>query len=231
MPLSNSGRIGLGWGNAGGEVGGLLIDSYLAADGIVNILRVLEAIEDEKIHGLKFIELNACNGGCVGGTLTVENAYVATTKTKRLLRYQPVSKSHLSTHPEIESLYWDDDVEYEPVFRLGNTFKESLEMMSTVEELTKKFPGLDCGSCGAPTCQTLAEDIVRGVATSNDCIYVLREHIASLSKEIDFLSKASGQTCGFEDESTKLLHEYIHKLTTELDSFGVPERKKPEDQT
>lgn len=230
-PLSNSGRIGLGWGNAGGEVGGLLIDSYLAADGIVNILRVLEAIEDEKIHGLKFIELNACNGGCVGGTLTVENAYVATTKTKRLLRYQPVSKSHLSTHPEIESLYWDDDVEYEPVFRLGNTFKESLEMMSTVEELTKKVPGLDCGSCGAPTCQTLAEDIVRGVATSNDCIYVLREHIASLSKEIDFLSKASGQTCGFEDESTKLLHEYIHKLTTELDSFGVPERKKPEDQT
>lgn len=227
-PLSSSGRIGLGWGNAGGEVGGLLIDSYLAADGIVNILRVLEEIEDEKIHGLKFIELNACNGGCVGGTLTVENAYVATTKTKRLLRYQPVSKSHLNTYPEIQDIYWDDDVEYEPVFRLGNTFKESLEMMSTVEELTRKFPGLDCGSCGAPTCQTLAEDIVRGVATSNDCIYVLREHISSLSKEIDFLSKASSTSCGFEDESTKLLHEYIHKLTTELDAFGVPEQKAPD---
>ena len=41
-PLPNSGRIGLGWGSAGGEVGGLLIDNYLAADGIVNILRVLE---------------------------------------------------------------------------------------------------------------------------------------------------------------------------------------------
>ncbi len=47
-------------------------------------------------------------------------------------------------------------------------------MMSAVEALTKKFPGLDCGSCGAPTCQTLAEDIVRGAATANDCIYVLR---------------------------------------------------------
>lgn len=224
--LSDSGRIGLGWGNSGGEVGGLLIDSYLAADGIVNILRVLEELEDEKIHGLKFVELNACNGGCVGGTLTVENAYVATTKTKKLLRYQPVSKSHLSAHPEIHNLYWDDDVEYEPVFRLGNTFKESLEMMNTVEELTKKFPGLDCGSCGAPTCQTLAEDIVRGAATSNDCIYVLREHIASLSKEIDFLSKASNSSCNLEDDSTKLLHEYIHKLTTELGAFGVPGQKK-----
>ena len=225
-PLSCSGRIGLGWSNAGGEVGGLLLDSYLAADGIVNILRVLEAMEDEKIHGLKFIELSACSGGCVGGTLTVENAYVAAAKTKKLLRYQPVSKSHLSANPEIQDIYWDNDVEYEPVFRLGDTFKESLEMMSTVEELTKKFPGLDCGSCGAPTCQTLAEDIVRGAATSNDCIYVLRGNIASLSKEIDFLSKASNLSCDYTDESTKLLHEYIHKLTAELDAFGVPNQQK-----
>lgn len=229
-PLSGSGRIGLGWSSAGGEVGGLLIDSYLAADGIVNILRVLEAIEDEKIHGLKFIELNACNGGCVGGTLTVENAYVARSKTKRLLRCQPVSKSHLAANPEIQNIFWDDNVEYEPVFRLGSTFKESLEMMSTVEELTKKFPGLDCGSCGAPTCQTLAEDIVRGVATSNDCIYVLRSHIASLSREIDFLSKASGPSCGSQDDSTKLLHEYIHKLTTELSAYGVPDNNKAKDE-
>ena len=160
----------------------------------------------------------------------MENAYVATTKTKRLLRYQPVSKSHLSTHPELENIHWDDDVEYEPVFRLGNNFKESLEMMSTVEELTKKFPGLDCGSCGAPTCQTLAEDIVRGAATSNDCIYVLREHISSLSKEIDFLSKTANLTCGSDDDSSKLLHEYIHKLTTELAAFGVPEHQKKEEE-
>ena len=28
--------------------------------------------------------------------------------------------------------------------------------------MTKRLPGLDCGSCGAPTCRALAEDIVRG---------------------------------------------------------------------
>ena len=48
-----------------------------------------------KFHGLTFIELSACNGGCVGGALTVENEYIATTKTKRLIKYQPVSKNHL----------------------------------------------------------------------------------------------------------------------------------------
>lgn len=215
-PLSNSGRIGLGWGNAGGEVGGLLIDSYLAADGIVNILRVLEEIEDERIHGLKFIELSACNGGCVGGTLTVENAYVATTKTKRLLRYQPVSKSHLSSHPELKSVHWDDDVEYEPVFRLGNSFKESLEMMSTVEELTKKFPGLDCGSCGAPTCKALAEDIVRGNACETDCVYYLRENLHKLSEEVSVLADDlhAGDRGG--QETLRILKEYIQRISDEM---------------
>lgn len=224
-PLSASGRIGLGWGNSGGEVGGLLIDNYVAADGIVSILRVLEELEDEKIHGIKFVELNACSGGCVGGTLTVENAYVATSKTKRLLKYQPVSRNHLASTPELENIYWDDHIEYEPVFRLGNTFKESLEMMSTVEALTKKFPGLDCGSCGAPTCQTLAEDIVRGDATSNDCIYVLREHISSLSKDIEHLSKTLDLSGEGQDENARRLSDYIQQLTTELADFGVPKKE------
>lgn len=107
---------------------GLLVENYLAADGIVNILRVLEELEDEKIHGLTFIELNACSGGCAGGTLTVENAYIAAAKTKRLSKYQPVSKNHLSDNPEVKDIYWADNVEYEPVFRLGNTFRESLKM-------------------------------------------------------------------------------------------------------
>lgn len=228
VPLSHSGRIGIGWSNAGGEVAGLLADNYLAADGIVNILRVLEELEDEKLHGLTFVELSACNGGCVGGTLTVENAYIATTKTKRLVKYQPVSKNHLTDNPEVSNIYWADDVEYEPVFRLGNTFKESLKMMSDVEDLTARFPGLDCGSCGAPTCQTLAEDIVRGDATPNDCIYVLRANIADLSRKIENLTANQKTNGSLSDSDSELLDSYIRTLTAELASFGVPEHARKE---
>lgn len=227
-PMSHSGRIGIGWSNAGGEAGGLLVENYLAADGIVNILRVLEQLEDEKLHGLTFVELNACDGGCVGGTLTVENAYIAVTKTKRLAKYQPVSRNHLKENPDLGNIYWADDVEYEPVFRLGNTFKESLRMMGDVDKLTSMFPGLDCGSCGAPTCQTLAEDIVRGDATPNDCIYVLRSNIADLSRKItDLTGKISaGETLSAETD--QLLHRYIKELTADLASFGVPENYRSE---
>jgi len=112
------------------------------------------------------------------------------------------------------------------VFRLGNTFKESLEMMKTVEELTKRFPGLDCGSCGAPTCQALAEDIVRGEAVSNDCIYVLRDYINSLSEEIDFLAKSINLS-GQNDDSMNVLQDYIKKLTTELDAMNGYSAENP----
>ena len=72
-PLANSGIIGVGWSTSGGEAAALLKEKYLAADGIENVIRVLEEIEDERIGDLDFIELNACSGGCVGGVLCVEN--------------------------------------------------------------------------------------------------------------------------------------------------------------
>ncbi|MGO5051130.1 [Fe-Fe] hydrogenase large subunit C-terminal domain-containing protein [Lachnospiraceae bacterium LCP25S3_G4] len=218
LPLSHSGRIGIGWGSSGGEVAGLITDNYLAADGINSVLKVLEDLEDEKFHGLSFIELNSCSGGCVGGVLTVENPYVAKSKLKILNRYLPVARNHLNMNSELD-IMWDNTIEYEPVFRLGSTFSESLDMMGTVEDLTNRFPGLDCGSCGAPTCKALAEDIVRGNATSNNCIYVFREYLSSLSTEIKFLARAINLSCNQNGDSINILKEYIEKLTCELDNL------------
>ena len=215
-PLAASGRIGIGWSHAGGESAGLITDHYLACDGIMSALRVLGDLEDEKFHGLKFVELNACNGGCVGGPLTVENPYVATAKSKKLHRYLPVAQTHASNFDDID-YHWSSFVEYEPVFRLGHSFRESLEMMGLIEELTEQLPGLDCGSCGAPTCRALAEDIVRGEATRTDCIYAFHEYINTLSKEISFLTRSLNLSCGNNDESVRILEDYIEKLTTELD--------------
>ena len=194
------------------------------ADGIVNVLRVLEGLEDEKIHGLKFVELNACSGGCTGGVLTVENPYVAEAKTKKLLRYLPVSRSHLDAYPELD-LIWNGRIEYEPVFRLGNTFKESLHMMKAVEDLVRQFPGLDCGSCGAPTCQALAEDIVRGEASVNDCTYVFRDSINHLSDEVGHLSDAISQHSSSESYDPDIYNS-IKNLMTELKALNRHNLKK-----
>lgn len=184
--LAISGKIGISWGGTGGEAGGLLADSYLAADGIENVIRVLEDLEDQKFEELEFIELNACNGGCVGGVLTVENPFVAKVKLKRLRKYMPVARNRMKKQV-ITDVFWSSPVEYEPVFKLGTDVKEGIELMAKVEELCKKFPGLDCGSCGAPTCKALAEDIVRGDANENDCIHIFREYVHKISDEISRL--------------------------------------------
>lgn len=189
--LRTIGRIGISWGGSGGEASGLLIDNYLAADGIENVIRVLEDLEDEKFQDLEFIELNACAGGCVGGVLTVENPYVAKVKLKRLRKYMPIANNHMEDR-ENKELYWTKEVEYQPVFKIGNDLKDSIKKMAIIEELYEKFPKLDCGSCGAPTCKALAEDIVRGEAREQDCIHILREYIHKISDELTEIDYRKG---------------------------------------
>ena len=131
--LATSGKIGISWGRSGGEASGLFTDSYLAADGIENSIRVLEDLEDQKFTNLKFVELNACSGGCVGGVLTVENPYVAEVKLKRLRKYMPVARSHIDMEERAEQIVpWTEEVEYEPVFNLGETMMESFARLNRV---------------------------------------------------------------------------------------------------
>ncbi|MEG0688181.1 MAG: [Fe-Fe] hydrogenase large subunit C-terminal domain-containing protein [Hungatella sp.] len=213
--IGTSGKIGVSWGRSGGEASGLFTENYLAADGIENVIRVLEDLEDQKFTNLKFVELNACSGGCVGGVLTVENPYVAEVKLKRLRKYMPVARSHIEGNAEAY-VHWTTGVQFEPVFRLGDNMMESFSRLERVERLCKKLPGLDCGSCGAPTCKALAEDIVRGEAGEKDCIYNLRDNLHKLSKEVSVLAEnlADGEKNG--EETLNILKEYIQRISEEM---------------
>lgn len=53
-PISRSGVIGVSWASSGGEAAALLNEKYLAADGIENVIRVLEELEDERIPRARF---------------------------------------------------------------------------------------------------------------------------------------------------------------------------------
>ena len=227
--IGTSGKIGISWGRSGGEASGLFTEEYLAADGIENVIRVLEDMEDQKFTNLKFVELNACNGGCVGGVLTVENPYVAEVKLKRLRKYMPVARSHIEGNAE-ELVKWTKDVQYEPVFNLGNTMMESFARLNQVERLCKKLPGLDCGSCGAPTCKALAEDIVRGEAVESDCVYYLRENLHKLSEEVSILADdiAAGNAEGYE--MLKVMTEYIQRISDEMSLLDSRDGKEKDQE-
>ena len=66
---------------------------------------------------------------------------------------------------------------------------EALKKMDKIEEIRKKLPGLDCGSCGSPTCQALAEDIVGGYAREMDCLFLLKEQVRRMAEQMVDLSE------------------------------------------
>ena len=172
VSMTESGMVGIGWAASGGEATALFNDEYLAADGIENVINVLEQIENGNIPPVKFIELDACTAGCVGGVLTVQNPYIAKTRLQSLRRYLPVSKNFLAPDERgyIPDLYLFRQLPtYKPIAQLSDNMIESMRMMAEIQKLRDILPGIDCGACGAPTCRALAEDIVKGNAKLEDC--------------------------------------------------------------
>lgn len=170
--LSESGMIGLGWARSGGEATAIFNEDYLAADGIDNVIRVLDQIENGNIPHLEFIELNACTGGCVGGVLTMQNPFIAKARLQTLRRYLPVSqnivpKEDLAYIPE--AYLFDELPEYNPMSRLSDNIAESMRMMADIQNLKSSLPGIDCGACGAPTCRAFAEDVVKNTSCFDGC--------------------------------------------------------------
>ena len=169
--LSSSGLVGISWASSGGESSALLRDKYLAADGIENVIKVLEELEDDKLNDLEFIELNACAGGCVGGVLNIENPFVARAKIQSLRKYLPVSLNRFDQRDNsIDDFMWTAQLEYMPVFRLDNDRSVALRKLKEMNSICESLPGLDCGLCGAPTCRAFAEDIVNGDVSIDQCV-------------------------------------------------------------
>ncbi len=169
--LSESGKIGIGWARSGGEATAIFNEDYLAADGIENVIHVLDQIENGNIPPLEFIELHACTGGCVGGVLTMQNPFIAKARLQSLRRYMPVSQNVLPTGINYipDAFLFEDLPEYDSITRLGGSIAESMRMMADIQNFKSTLPGIDCGACGAPTCRAFAEDVIKKTACPEDC--------------------------------------------------------------
>ena len=181
ISLSRTGLIGISWAGSGGEASALFNDKYLAADGMENVIKVLDEIDNGNISGLEFVELNACSGGCVGGALTVVNPYISKARLQSLRRYLPVSQNRIGSalkpdSTEIPPEYlWNIPLKYTPILQLDADISVAMRKMSEIQRVHGLLPDLDCGACGAPTCLAMAEDVVCGDAEDSDCIMKWKE--------------------------------------------------------
>ncbi len=187
--LHESGVIGISWATSGGEASGTLNDNALSADGIENCMKILEEVERGNLDSIDFIELNACQGGCVGGSLTAENPFIAKSRLVRLRKYSPISCNHLVSKAIPDEIFCREPIDpCDDVMKLADNISEAMERMAKMKELLNIFPGLDCGTCGAPSCKALAEDVVRGFASETDCVFRAREELQDIDGTEDLRS-------------------------------------------
>ncbi len=185
-PLSSSGIMGLGWASCGGESSARLGERCVAVDGIQNVIRMLEEIEDGRLPEADFLELSACTQGCLGGCFNVENPYAAKMRMKGLMKGLPVSRSRfLFQGEEREIVQRDKELQYLPTFVLDHDREQAMAKQLRIQELESHLPGLHCGSCGAPSCHAFAEDVVLGRASEDDCIFKVRARMRSVTGDSD----------------------------------------------
>ena len=151
----------------------------LAVCGISNVIEVLLKIENQQIEPYDFIVFHSCTAGCVGGVLNVENPFIASSHIRHIINSE---KNSEFKDPEVLKLFREGKFDVSPlegrsIMKLSSDIKSALEKMKKIHQINATLPGLDCSACGSPSCLALAEDIVEGKATLEDCVVLLRKKV------------------------------------------------------
>ncbi len=198
LEIERASTVGVRWAIPSGEAEAVGMRHTLCVDGIDNVKHALEQIEDSRFDRLDYVELLACTNGCLGGPLTVENGYVAKSRLNAILRHTPdkmVQKTEIFDNAH-EKFRMTREVEPNESQQLTGTMLERLVKAARIEELENSLPGLDCGSCGSPTCRALAQDIVGGYASEMNCIFKINERISALAGELVSLGASTRFSVG-----------------------------------
>ena len=192
-PISERGLL---WAMAGGEIAGLRNANTITVGGAPDVLRVFDHIEEGKLQAVDFIEAYICQDGCISGPLTVEGRYAARRTVQQIVRRhgQRAGDGAVVSEEKVRSLlrehFFDieEHLQARPLRPLGRDLKEAAARKREARRLLAQLPAKNCSACGAPTCAAHAEDVVRGRAVLDDCVFLrierLQEAVAS-KKEPD----------------------------------------------
>jgi iron only hydrogenase large subunit-like protein len=212
--LRKSSGIGIGWGRCGGEIMAIGAKKHISVDGIHHVIQILEELSHGRLLDMDYIEMLACVGGCVGGVLAVDNPFISRRRIRDLavtdtnaLSDEQIAKRQARLLDEMDRRFLDIEcsIEPRPTLPLDTDMSVAIQKLEQLEEILETLPGLDCGSCGAPNCRALAEDIVRGLATNTDCIFILRKRVHQLADELLALAAKVPPAMGLEKEEKETI--------------------------
>jgi hypothetical protein len=180
--------LGFGWPIVGGQVACLKAEDCLAIGGLTDAVRIFDEIENGKLRDIQYIEVHSCPTACVGGSLTAENAYIARGRVLRMV--QRFGGKPCQDREKIRGLYQKNffslpgKIPSIPLQPLDEDVSRALQKMHQKQQLYERLPKIDCGACGSPSCATFAEDVVKGDATADDCVFIAMKGFETLSSNL-----------------------------------------------
>jgi Na+-translocating ferredoxin:NAD+ oxidoreductase RNF subunit RnfB len=164
------------WAKSGGEIADMDIDRSLAVSGLTETINYLEKIEMGLLQDIEYIEFRTCREGCLGGVLTVIDKYLAKSAVQKMVKMFGLGRR--LPHENILRLYekgrFQAEKDPSKLLRLFGAQQKglSIESLQRIEDILDVIRGIDCAACGAPDCRTFAEDVVRGNAALNECLWL-----------------------------------------------------------
>lgn len=149
----------------------------IAIDGAAGCIAALEELRTRKGE-MVFLEMSACEGGCVGGPVIREHAERRVAGALRVTRYAGQASPD-QTPPEDMAL----DFPRMELMRVQPGGEAIQQVLSRMGKNTKDRE-LNCGSCGYPTCRDKAIAVCRGRAEIGMCLPFLKEKAESFSDQI-----------------------------------------------
>ena len=153
----------------------------LSIDEIHNVTEFLEKVENEEIEDIEFLELRACDQSCAGGVLACQNRFLISecmyARARKIAERERNGEITNDSKLDAERDYLLQDVRVSAVkprsmLALDDDVAKALEKMEKINKIQCMLPQIDCGVCGSPSCNALAEDIVCRDASLQRCVFM-----------------------------------------------------------
>lgn len=143
---------------------------YMTFSGINNIQSVLKDLDKYKKSDVMFLELLACDGGCVNGPGTSKSYSTALKRLEIIGRADKDLGFQLNVDFPIERNF-NSIVPVKKIEHSSNRIKEALTMVGKYSDKDE----INCGGCGYNSCREFAGALLEDRSEPNMCVSYMRK--------------------------------------------------------
>ena len=147
---------------------------YMSFSGMKSVMEVCDELSEWNPSQKVFIELMACDGGCIKGPATSKTKGVAAKRNKLLKDFDIFKKSGLAVALPGVDINLSNEA-YKVPYKINCVYSES-EIQDVLNSMGKhtKADELNCSGCGYDNCRAYAVALLDGKAEREMCISQMR---------------------------------------------------------